>query len=471
MEEVRKGRQTPTVSFILPYLVTKGKDAIDLYNTTSRTAQEWQELALYDILATNDDGLWTHTKIGYSVPRRNGKNEILTMRELYALENGERVMHTAHRTTTSHAAWERLIQLMNEHGWVEGKHYKTAKQFGLERIEMLEGCGIVNFRTRSSKGGLGEGYDLLIIDEAQEYTDDQESALKYVVSDSANPQTIMCGTPPTTVSAGTVFTKFRDSVLQGGKKNAAWFEWSVPKQSDCNNIELWYETNPSMGTILTERKIEDEIGEDVIDFNIQRLGLWIKYNQKSAISQNDWNKCKCEEKPTEKDLQGKLYVGIKCGKSGEYTALSVAVKKNEKIFVEAIDCRSIREGNAWIIDFIKNADVAHIAIDGANGQETLKKEMKDAKIKKTPLLPTTKEVIQSFSMFEKAIFEETLCHYDQPSLTQVVTNCEKRAIGSNGGFGYNSLSDQLEISLLDSIALAHWLCSTKKDTKIQKVNY
>ena len=43
---------------------------------------------------------------------------------------------------------------------------KTTKQFGLERIEWLSGDGVINFRTRSSKGGLGEGYDLLIIDEA-----------------------------------------------------------------------------------------------------------------------------------------------------------------------------------------------------------------------------------------------------------------------------------------------------------------
>ena len=62
MEESRKGRQTPTQSIILPYTATFGQDAIDLYNSTGRTAQEWQELLMCDILATNDDGLWTHTK-------------------------------------------------------------------------------------------------------------------------------------------------------------------------------------------------------------------------------------------------------------------------------------------------------------------------------------------------------------------------------------------------------------------------
>ena len=159
MTEPRKGRQTPTHSLVLPYEETYGQDAIQLYNSTGRVAQEWQELLLCDMLAFNEDGLWVHTKYGYSVPRRNGKNEIVAMRELWGLQNGESIIHTAHRTPTSHSAWERLCELMGKTGLKEGEDYKTLKQFGLESITMLKGEGKINFRTRSSKGGLGEGFD------------------------------------------------------------------------------------------------------------------------------------------------------------------------------------------------------------------------------------------------------------------------------------------------------------------------
>lgn len=67
--------------------------------------------------------------------------------------------------------------------------------------------------------------------------------------------------------------------------------------SDPRDRELWYETNPSMGTILTERKITDEIGSDPVDFNVQRLGLWIRYNQKSAISRAEWEELKVKVLP------------------------------------------------------------------------------------------------------------------------------------------------------------------------------
>ena len=85
----------------------------------------------------------------------------------------------------------------------------------------------MSFRTRTDKGGLGEGFDLLIIDEAQEYTIDQETSLKYVISSSMNPQTLFCGTPPTNVSSGTVFAKMRERALSGETENTGWSEWSV----------------------------------------------------------------------------------------------------------------------------------------------------------------------------------------------------------------------------------------------------
>lgn len=58
-----------------------------------------------------------------------------------------------------------------------------------------------------------------------------------------------------------------------------------------------------------------------------------------------------------------------------------------------------------------------------------------------------------------------LCHNNQLSMLQIVSNCDKRAIGSNGGFGYRSIRDDLEIGLMDSMILADWLADTTHDTK------
>lgn len=472
MSDKRLGRQTPVISVVLPYTQSLGTEAVEIYNRSRRTAQPWQELMLEDIMALDCDGLWTHMKFGWSVPRRNGKSELLIIRAVWGVSHGRRVLYTAHRTTTSHSAYEKCVDRLSEAGFTEGVDFKTTKQFGLEHIEWLRdgSSAVINFRTRSSKGGLGEGYDDLLIDEAQEYTADQESALKYVVTDSPNPQTLMCGTPPTAVSSGTVFLKYRKNTLTGKNENSGWAEWSVPKLSDAHDSELWYETNPSLGYILSERTIRDELGDDTVDDNIQRLGLWLTYNQKSAISRREWESYIIERPEIKTPV--KLFFGVKYGKATPNVSLAVAVKTADgRIFVEAIDCRSVRDGNSWIIAYLSNAHAVKVAVDGAGNQDILGNEMKSALVKCRAVMPKVSEIIEANTLFEKQLFEGRICHAGQPSLSQAASNCEHRAIGSGGGFGYAALSEGIDVTLLEAVSLAHWLCFSSKDVKKQKIAY
>lgn len=116
MTETRLGRQTPTQSVTIPYSKTRGQEAAELYAKTGNELLEWQQLLQCDIMAVNDDGLWMHQKYGYSVPRRNGKSENVLARCLWGLKNGERILYTAHRATTSHAVWERLDRMCEKAG-------------------------------------------------------------------------------------------------------------------------------------------------------------------------------------------------------------------------------------------------------------------------------------------------------------------------------------------------------------------
>lgn len=461
----RIGNPIPTISVILPYEQSYGDEAVQLYNLSNNVCQEWQTLMLSDIMAVNDDGLWVHTKFGFSLPRRNGKSEILTQREIWGLFNSEHILHTAHLTDTAHTSFERLKARLE----AIGVRIKTFKGYGRERIELLDTGGRIDFRTRTSSGALGQGYDLLVIDEAQEYTHAQQTALNYVVSSSKNPQTIMCGTPPTVVSSGTVFRDFRDNTLQGETVNAGWAEWSVDHKVNVKDKESWYHTNPSLGTIFTERIIQDELtANDETDFLIQRLGLWIRYNQQSAISAPDWDALKVEVLPT---FTTPIFAGVKYGRDGVNVCLSIALKTDDgKIFVEAIDCRDQREGNDWIINFLLKCKVKAILVDGASGLETFQRECKEQKLK-TVNSATVKEVVQSSSDFETAIANKTLCHMGRPALRQSVTNCKHRAIGSGGGYGYQTLDDDIEVALIESAVLATHACSNFKEVKKQRVGY
>lgn len=470
MARKKYGNQLPTQSVILPYVKKRSlsKEAIEIYEKTGLSSYIWQKKLLEAMMAVDKKGLWVHQKFGYSIPRRNGKSELLYMLELWGLHQGLNILHTAHRISTSHSSFEKVKRYLEKMGYVDGEDFTSIRAKGQERIALKNTEGVLQFRTRTSNGGLGEGFDIMIIDEAQEYTTEQESALKYTVTDSDNPITVMCGTPPTPVSSGTVFSKFRETCLFGRGKYSGWAEWSVSTEKEISDIEAWYNSNPSMGYHLDERKIEAELGDDKLDHNIQRLGFWPTYNQKSAISEAEWEALRLDEVP---QFKGPMFVGIKYGQDGTNVALSIAIRTDfDDIFVETVDCQSVRNGNGWIVDFLRKAKPYQIAIDGASGQKVLDDELKEFRIRNV-VLPTVKEIIVANAMFEQGVYQKTICHSGQPSLSKVVTNCDKRNIGSNGGFGYRSHFDDVDISLMESTLLAHWLCATAKPKKKQKISY
>ena len=470
MARKKYGNQLPTQSVILPYVKKRSlsKEAIEIYEKTGLSSYIWQKKLLEAMMAVDKKGLWVHQKFGYSIPRRNGKSELLYMLELWGLHQGLNILHTAHRISTSHSSFEKVKRYLEKMGYVDGEDFTSIRAKGQERIALTNTEGVLQFRTRTSNGGLGEGFDIMIIDEAQEYTTEQESALKYTVTDSDNPITVMCGTPPTPVSSGTVFSKFRETCLFGRGKYSGWAEWSVSTEKEISDIEAWYNSNPSMGYHLDERKIEAELGDDKLDHNIQRLGFWPTYNQKSAISEAEWDALRLDEVPK---FKGPMFVGIKYGQDGTNVALSIAIRTDfDDIFVETVDCQSVRNGNGWIVHFLRKAKPSQIAIDGASGQKVLDDELREFRIRNV-VLPTVKEIIVANAMFEQGVYQKTICHSGQPSLSKVVTNCDKRNIGSNGGFGYRSHFDDVDISLMDSALLAHWLCATSKPKKKQKISY
>lgn len=474
---MRIDNQNPSFTNVklTPSTKTFGVRAVKLYSSTGQQLLTWQQRQIRAIMATNAKGEWKYSKYCIGLSRRNGKGEVLAARELDGLiYQKEKICHTAHRTTTSHDAFNRLYTLLKKAGYQEHskkkknmpeKSFYASKQYGLEHIE-VSGGGIIDFRTRTNNGGLGEGFDLLVVDEAQEYTSKQESALLYTVSASQNPQTIFVGTPPTVTSEGDVFPRIRGKVLEDKAPDTGWAEWSTPEMVEgdaLNDPALWKRYNPSFGKIIKERNIRNELTGDDLDFNIQRLGFWCSFNQKSEISEADWDALKVSALPKLKD---KRYIGIKYGKDGVNVAMSIASRTSDgKIFVETIDCVSVRAGNGWIFEYLYNPKVDKIVIDGASGQQLLADQMKSHGIKKEPVMPKVGEIITANSMFEQAIFSKDIVHCGQESLKVVVTNCGKRLIGSQGGFGYKSLIDSQDISIMDSMILAYWICATTKEDK------
>ena len=112
------GNQTPTQSVILHYTETKYQEAVDLYEKTGLSCYDWQINLLKAIMSYDDDGLWVHQKFGYSLPRRNGKTEIVYILEIWGLHKGLNMLHTAHRISTSHSSFEKVKKYLEKMGYL-----------------------------------------------------------------------------------------------------------------------------------------------------------------------------------------------------------------------------------------------------------------------------------------------------------------------------------------------------------------
>lgn len=97
--------------------------------------------------------------------------------------------------------------------------------------------------------------------------------------------------------------------------------------------------------------------------------------------------------------------------------------------------------------------------------------MKDAGVKCKPVLPKVTDVVAANALFEKQLFSSGICHMNQAALAQAAENCEHRAIGSGGGFGYHSVLEGADVSLLEAVSLAHWQCANQKERKQQIVSF
>jgi len=257
MSSKRIGNQKPQIKVEPKRYSTDGADAALLASSYGLTPDKWQRDILDCWLGRNKKDKFTSRSCGLSVPRQNGKNALLEMRELYGLcIIGERILHSAHEVKTAAEAFRRLCSFFEnkeDYPEVDALLLRIRRTNGQEAIELTNG-GLIRFSARSRGAARGMTFDLIVMDEAQELTDEHMEAMIPTKSSSPlqNSQTIFTGTPPPPGAVATVFPRTRRNIIGKKDKHACWHEWSVEEIGDVTDMERAYETNPAMGIRLSE---------------------------------------------------------------------------------------------------------------------------------------------------------------------------------------------------------------------------
>lgn len=479
------GNQKPRIVYVPKYVYSDGDDASELVSAYGFDLDPWQKDVINVWLGRDKNDKLTATSCGLSVPRQNGKNALLEVRELYGLVcMNEKILHTAHEVKTARKAFNRLCSFFeNERQYPELANIVKVirKTNGQEAIELIDG-GSIEFSARSRGAARGFTVDTVVFDEAQELTDEQLEALlpTLAAAPSGNRQFIYAGTPPPPSASGEVFGRTRQNAINHTDKTLAWHEWSVENLPERGTavkelIKLAYITNPALGYRITSGFIAKEALQMSLDgFARERLGWWNEQNQACAITKEQWSATFV--KPKDVPTQGIKAFGVKFSPDGVHVALSACLRTDDdKFHIECVKSDIQDNGMNWIVDFLcdeaRESETSAIVIDGKSGTGYLFNALREVYPRQAVIIAGTKGVIDASSMFEQALRSKTLTHTnnkagDQDELDESAYNAVKRPIGRDGGFSYDGENS----TPLEACALALYATKiTKRDPRRKAV--
>ena len=449
----RRGDQNPTYRRAQKYKKTEGGYAAELAASYALAPHPWQSMVLDDWLAVDKNGKLIHTFCILEVPRQNGKTGVSDPRVTWGLiKRAEWILYTAQEYQTAKKAFDRVRKKFGakandryadypELNALVDRYTVSAGQMVLD----LTNGGHIEFRTRGNNSDMGRGgtFDLVIVDEAQAYTEEQDASLSPLNSaaPSGSPQTILMGTPPKPTSGdkGLVFARAIQKMHDDPDKGDCLHEWSVSDIGDITDRDRWYKVNPSLGYQLLEEAIAKDAAKMSADmFAREHLGYMAKHIESVnyAIPADVWDACVSDElKP-----EGKTAYGIKFTFDGAMVCLCGAViDASGNARVSMIEQKPTGQGTRWLAEWLNERyNVAScVVIDGRNGADVLVDKISDTwKTKGSILRPTARDIIASVGGLVDALNEKTVTWYrGQDALRESAITSVKRPIGGGWGFG------------------------------------
>ena len=470
----RLGCQTPSYHYSAAYEYTDGPFAAEYADNYGTSPHHWQREILNDWLALDRDGKLLNSMCILPVPRQNGKTGVCDPRETWGLRmRHERILHTAQEYQTSRVAFDRLREKFGmcrhdtsakfpELNRLVDRYTTSANQMILD----LKDGGHIEFRTRGSSGDMGRGgtFDLIVVDEAQSYTDEQDAALSPLNSAAplGSPQTILMGTvpDPRKIHKGEVFMRLRDSAHADPYEGLCIHEWGAEEVGDVTDEARWFEYNPSLGfQLLISGLRKDSRSMSPETFAREHLGWW--GGVIAAVKPIDrayWDRCCIHEDETP---NGPAVYAIKFDKDGQVGSISVCVipdDSNARLHVEHVNSWPLDGGIRQFCKFCE--DVSHFAlaivIDGRSDAATLYGKLVASGVDEDLLvIPKAADVADSCSGFVDAIRSFEVTHINQGQASEATRNCTKRKIGNSGGYGFDA-DEPVDVTITESMALAHW---------------
>lgn len=456
------------------------RDVADLSDAFGVTLDGWQEVVLEASLGERADATWSARRVGLSVPRQNGKSQLLVARALAgALLFGERkIVISAHQQDTARESFGKLMEIVDAdaNASLRSRVKSVMNALNRESVKFTNGATI-QFKARSGAGSRGFSSDCLMLDEAQILSQRAWVSINSTMSAMPNPQVWLLGTPPTPEDDGDVFASVRSSAIDGKSTAVAWLEWSAdPDAADYDPRSEYtrWSANPAWNLRINHEVVQGEYETYPPDrFALDRLGVWSRGGAASRlISADEWKSVGVDAPP----MDGIRSYGVAFSFDGSRVSLAGALKHDSGVHVELIDAMSrstengVRELAAWFTtDPARHErwrEAAQITISGRSHAATLYQALRDAGVPARVLhMASTPDYLASCSMFHEAVQARSVTHLaaeGQRALDDSVAVCDKKARGNDGAWGWQSSTPDGDETPVEAVGLAHWGARTSK---------
>jgi len=425
------------------------------------------------------DNTWAAKRVGVTVPRQNGKSQLLVARALAgALLFGEKkIVISAHQQDTAREAFNKLVEILeaDANGWLMDrvKPNGIMNAINREQVKFRNGATI-QFKARSGAAGKGFSSDCLMLDEAQILSQRAWVSINSTMSAMQNPQVWLLGTSPQAEDDSSVFESIRSAAIEGRSSTAAWCEWgadvSDPDYDPASEYTRW-SANPAWNTRMNHEVIDGEFETYAPDkFAQDRLGVWLSElgGGTRAISADQWKDTAVTVPPD----GGVKSFGVAFSPDGSRVSLGGAVGCGEdRAHVELIDATSERGGLAPLADWLCAKDDegkarwrragGDIVIGGAAGAGVLRQLLIERRVNvKRIRVVSTPQYLQACAMFADAIEARTATHLEsegQAALDDSVAVVDKDRRG-----GWMATTPDGDETPMEAVSLALYGARTTK---------
>lgn len=422
----------------------------------------WQHGVGSIALGKNADGKFSASVGGIvlSIPRQVGKTFLVGMIiiALCLIHPGLTVLWSAHRTRTATKTFGTLKGMTSRKKIA--RNVLNPRNTNGEQEIRFRNSSVIMFGAREH--GFGRGFDEVdveVFDEAQILG---EKALEDMVAATNQSRHLpggallfFMGTPPRPSDDGAEFGARRARAIAGEDDEIVYVEFSADEDADPHDMAQLAKANPSYPHRTPPeaiRRMRKNL-TNAASFRREALGIWDLATQEQPVIESAEFTNLIAPPPD----SGPVAYGVRYSVDGSRVSLSVAVATETGAFVEVVDSAFSSVGIAVTCDWLtarwRSCDA--IVLDGKAGAGALQEALLDAGVNHRRIIrPGFEDVITASSNFVEMVRDGSLSHAGQPGLIACVKDAKRRPIGTAGGWGFGSMSGELDQSPLESVALA-----------------